>query len=446
MTFGDVATDAVSGVRAYPGKIPAHDMTSDYEAPKSSIMLPSIRALAAKWAAERQQSIADEMSDYIIANIAPIREDAKLSELARGTCLAMVELLLTMMEHAIPGDRAETPVVAVEYARLIAERGLSLEDLLRSYRLGHACFARIWADAIMELDEDPADLVRAVWANERFLFALIDVVSSKIGAVYLAERQRLHRRAASKRRDMVRALLDGDDVDVTRAEQSLGHSLTGPQLAFICWSDSDSACDPAMLQQAATALQEALAAPKPLLLPPDDHAISGWFNLSGSTRRLIKTLTQAVGTAAPEVHVALGPVLPGLSGFRRSRAGAERVTRVIGLTARQPPTLTEWRNIALVDALSVDLEAARELVRCELRALNRGGEHTQVLRDTAQAFVVSGFSYTAVASRLHIHRNTVLHRVKKAEALRGRPLTERPAELLAALALIDTIGSEVLDR
>ena len=429
-------------------------MISDGENPNPSIVLPAIRAMAARWAAERQQEIADEMLEYITSSIPAVREDATLTHLAKGTCLAMVELMLTMMEHAIPGDRAEPPVVAIEYARLIAERGLALEDLLRSYRLGHACFARIWADAVMELDEDPADLARAVWANERFLFALVDVVSSRIGAVYIEERQRLHGRAASKRRDVVRALLDGDDVDVTRAEQSLGHSLTGPQLAFICWSDGDNSGDnvgddggdATAMQHAVTVLREMLNAPRPLLLPSDDCAISGWFDMSRGARPRIKMLTEAVATAAPEAHVALGPVLSGLSGFRRSRTGAERVRRVISLSARQPPTLTEWTNIALVDALSVDLDAARELVRGELRALDRAGDHVEMLRETAQAFVVSGFSYAAVASRLHIHRNTALQRVKKAEAMRGRPLTERPAELLAALALIDTFGSAWVDR
>jgi DNA-binding PucR family transcriptional regulator len=118
---------------------------------------------------------------------------------------------------------------------------------------------------------------------------------------------------------------------------------------------------------------------------------------------------------------------------------------VVSLSAVPPPTLTEWTNIALVDALSADLEAARELVRTELRALGRAGDHIAMLRHTAQAFVVSGFSYAAVASSMHIHRNTALQRVKKVEAIRGRPLTERPAELLAALALVDTIGPALLE-
>jgi hypothetical protein len=412
------------------------------ERPSAAIELLSIRAMVADWDAEKQQAIADEMLDYVASGISSMIEDEPLARLARGTCLAIVELVQAMIEHAIPADRAEPPVVAMEYARLMADRGLALEDVLRSYRLGHACITRIMTDAIMELTRDPAELVRGVQETEQFLFSFVDVVSSKVGAAFIDQRQRVHSRTASMRRDVVRALLDGYDVDITRVEQSLGHSLTGPQLAFICWSEGDTAA----LHQAATSMQSVLNAPRPVLLPSDDGALSGWFDLSRGGRVQIETLTKAAAAVAPTTHVALGPVLTGVNGFRRSRAGAERVRRVVGLSAKQPPTLTEWTNIALVDALSADLDAARELVRSELRALNRPGDHIEMLRLTARAFVVSGFSYATAASSLHIHRNTALQRVKKAEALRGRPLTERPAELLAALALVEAIGPALCDH
>jgi hypothetical protein len=418
-------------------------MTTFHDLKKSNpaIELLSIRAMVAGWDAEKHQAIAEEMLDYVGSDISSIVEDEPLARLARGTCLAIVELVLAMIEHAIPADRAEPPVVAMEYARLMADRGLALEDLLRSYRLGHACITRILTDAMMESTRDPAELVRGVQETERFLFSFVDVVSSKVGAAFIDQRQRIHSRTASMQRDVVRALLDGYDVDIRRVEQSLGHSLTGPQLAFICWGDGDTTA----LQQAAAAMQEILNAPRPVLLPSEDCALSGWFDLSRGDRSRTEMLAKAAGAAAPTAHVALGPILPGLKGFRRSRAGAERVKRVVSLSAALPPTLTEWTNIALVDVLSADLEAARELVHTELRALSHAGDHIAILRHTAQAFVVSGFSYAAVATGLHIHRNTALQRVRKAEALRGRPLTERPAELLAALALIEAIGPALCD-
>lgn len=409
--------------------------------PSPAIVLPSVRALAASFAAKNQQAYADEMFDFISAGLPTLRHDEPLTHLARGTCLGMVELILAMMEHAIPADRAEPPVVAVEYARLVAERGLALGDLLRSFRLGHACFNRIVTDSIMALEQDPGELINAVRESERFTFAVVDIVSSAIGAVYVEQCQRIDSRTATQRRDVVRALLDDDGVDIARAERSLGHRLTGPQLAFICWSDGDVAAP----QRAASALQEALNAPRPVLLPIDDSALAGWFDMSRGAL-IVDELAAAAGAAAPTAHVALGPVLPGLSGFRNSRVGAERVRRVVALSQRPAPTLTGWTDIALVDALSADLDAARALVRHELGRLTRAGDDIDMLRHTAQAFVESGFSYAAVASSLHIHRNTALQRVKKAEALRGAPLTERPAELLAALALVDRIGATLLER
>jgi len=404
-------------------------------------VLPPPRVLAARLGAERQQAIAEEMFDFIIDALPTLGDDETLALLARGTCLGMVELLLAMVEHGIPANRAEPPIVAVEYARLIADRGLPLGDLLRSFRLGHGCFARILTDELVELEITPVELAAALRETERFSFALVDVVSSRIGAIYVEQCQRVHERTASQRRDIVRALLAGDKIDVARAEKSLGHRLTGPQLAFICWSDGDDAAP----QRAVSVMQELLNAPRPVMYPTEDVTVSGWFDMSRCDRQRIRLLTQAVRDAAPAAHVALGSVVPGLSGFRQSRRGAEHAKRVVELSHRQPPTFTEWADVALVDALSADLDSARELVRQELRALNGTGDDIQVLRRTAAAFVASGFSYATAAGRLGIHRNTALQRVKKAQELRGKPLTERPAELLAALALIDAIGPALLD-
>jgi len=413
-------------------------MITELEESNLTIVMPSTRALAARLAADRQQEMADEMYDFIAPALPAMRQDDALTRLAKGTCLSIVELMLAMMEHGIPADRADPPVVAVEYACLIADRGLPLGDLLRAYRLGHACFARMMIDAITDLEQNPSELASAVRETERFMFALVDVVSSRIGAIYIEQCQRLNSRTASQRRDVVHALLESAQIDIKRAEQSLGHRLTGPQLAFICWTDSDTAG----LQRAVTSMQEVLNAPRPLLLAVDDLTLSGWFDMSRVDLQRIDNLASTAGT---DIHVALGPVLPGVSGFRRSRGAAERVKRVVGLAQRQAPTLTAWADVALVDALSTDLDVARELVRNELGALARVSDESEILRHTAQAFVVSGFSYTAVAACLHIHRNTVLQRVRKAQELRGMPLTERPAELLAALALTDAIGPALLD-
>jgi DNA-binding PucR family transcriptional regulator len=66
------------------------------------------------------------------------------------------------------------------------------------------------------------------------------------------------------------------------------------------------------------------------------------------------------------------------------------------------------------------------------------------LRETALAFMRAGGRATEVARGLYVHHNTVAYRVKRAEELLGRKLSERPAELLCALTLAGTLGSGAL--
>ena len=53
-------------------------------------------------------------------------------------------------------------------------------------------------------------------------------------------------------------------------------------------------------------------------------------------------------------------------------------------------------------------------------------------------------SATRVAKELFVHQNTVTYRVKRAEELLGRSVTEDPLELVCALVLAETLGSAVL--
>jgi len=385
--------------------------------------------------------IAEEMFDHISSGMIGVREDAEVARLTRATTGAVVELILTMMEHGIPPERAEAPVIGIEHARAIADRGRPIEDLLRYYRLGHACFTHKWAEAIVELAYDPAELINVLRETDAFVFTFVDVICSGVSAAYVDERERVHRRVAAERRDVTRMILDGQPVDVGLVERTLGHPLHEPQLAFICWTNEGLG----RVEQAAAALQEGLGARCSLVLL-DERTVWGWFATRRSSGTSTAAVAGAVAAAAPDVHVALGPVIPGIEGFRRSRLCVERVRRIVTLAGRPPPTLTSWEDVALADALAVDPIAARELVRAELGELSRVGESYATLRETARTFVVHGFSYASVASTLKIHRNTALQRIRKAESLRGAPLTHRPGELLAALAVVEAVGLTVLSQ
>ena len=70
-------------------------------------------------------------------------------------------------------------------------------------------------------------------------------------------------------------------------------------------------------------------------------------------------------------------------------------------------------------------------VRRELGALAGEDDAAARLRETVLAYLEAGMD--GAAARLAIHRNTVRYRLRQAEDLRGRPITERRRELELAL-------------
>jgi DNA-binding PucR family transcriptional regulator len=60
------------------------------------------------------------------------------------------------------------------------------------------------------------------------------------------------------------------------------------------------------------------------------------------------------------------------------------------------------------------------------------------------AFLAANGSSTKVAKELYVHHNTVTYRVKRAEELLGRRVTDEPIELTCALTLAAVLGSAVL--
>jgi DNA-binding PucR family transcriptional regulator len=144
------------------------------------------------------------------------------------------------------------------------------------------------------------------------------------------------------------------------------------------------------------------------------------------------------------VHIAVGSPHPGAAGFRTSHLEALRARRIIELSGRAAPSITQFSDVALVDAISRDLDAARAFVAAQLGALARDDAKERGERAALLAVLDAQGSLATAASTLGIHRNTVLHRVRRAEERRGRPATINIAELHAALLVCDVLGASVL--
>jgi len=73
-------------------------------------------------------------------------------------------------------------------------------------------------------------------------------------------------------------------------------------------------------------------------------------------------------------------------------------------------------------------------------AMSRDDEPTARLRETVQTFLDTRGSFTDAASRMHVHKNTVHYRVRKAEEILGHPVNQDRLELEVALMACAQLG------
>jgi DNA-binding PucR family transcriptional regulator len=384
-------------------------------------------------------SLADDMLDYILVRIPEAGADDDLRGLTLGSCSSNLEAALSMVRHGIDVSAATAPVTALEHARAMAARGYSVDVMLRFYRTGHAYFSeRILAGITVSIT-DPV-LALAVVANlQRYAFAYVDRISSEVAAEYVAELDRMQNRVRAARTDAVRALTSGDEIDLACAERTLSHRLTGWQTAFVCWTDRDDAD----LTRVGTAVGAHFGSRHPLLVPDGAQALSGWVSTTRAPDLSRADLAPLADRIPKVVRISIGTPAQGPAGFRDSHAQAQRGRRIMELSGRGAP-MTSYAEIALVDTMSGDLDLARAFVATELGALAVKGHREEEERRALLAVLDAQGGLTAAAEELGVHRNTVLQRMRRAEERRGRPASDRVAELHAALRLVHVLGPVVL--
>ncbi|GAA3290235.1 hypothetical protein GCM10020295_04110 [Streptomyces cinereospinus] len=147
-----------------------------------------------------------------------------------------------------------------------------------------------------------------------------------------------------------------------------------------------------------------------------------------------------------DIRFACGSVREGLAGFRQSHEDARHAARVVQLNPRGTGRLVEYRDVGLAALLSADLPALRRFVSDELGALAVDSPQADQLRETVRRYLRNERGLAAAAAQLHVARNTVTYRVKRAQEILGHDLAARLPELTAALEAARVLGSAVLRR
>ncbi|MEO3797532.1 helix-turn-helix domain-containing protein [Nonomuraea sp. B10E15] len=316
------------------------------------------------------------------------------------------------------------PVEAVEGNADLVHRGVPLDLVLRGVRIGHACLHQRLMDAI-DAEPEPVRVTESHRVSE-LLFSYADVHASRMAEEYIAERNRWQASTEAARYRIVDDIVAGRRIDQKTAQRTLGYELARHHVAFVVVADElDTPAE--MLRRFAGEVARAMDGQGVLTVQAGPSDVWAW------TGRLSGSAPEAGVEVPVGLRLAVGPVAYGVAGFRRSHVGAREAQGFLGETR-----LCRHADIRVRSLLASSEERARWFAEEMLGGLAGGDARRAELRETLRVYLAAGRSPRRAGEVLHVSRNTVGYRIKRAEELLGHPLPDDLLELRLALEIVRT--------
>ncbi|MBD8467666.1 hypothetical protein A4X17_12425 [Plantibacter sp. H53] len=340
------------------------------------------RGRLSKIAEEYAQEVR-RLPGYAVATVT----DDELSRTARE----VLDLLMRMLA----GDdvRGTLSAVSERVGRHRAQQGLALDSLLRAVRMD---FRFLWE---VLRDEADADEVLALSEEVATVWEAVEVHTSHIQAAYIDELVSMNRQLELERASLLRRLLVGETSDPTQLAHlasALGLPVLGRYRVLV----------------AAPRFADAFRRwAKEHVAGADLHVIDGTQFLIVE-RSGPRTPPEARLQSAP---AGLSPTIDGLAGLGVGWQIARRLADEVTEPQNAATLLTHWPML-VEEGLGEAWPIARRELTSRLDALSAGKRSAIV--DTVRAYQSSG-SIGDTASRLFVHRNTLLKRLQRFTELTG---------------------------
>ena len=388
-----------------------------------------LREIADRVEAELDDVIA-EMDRDMAGAISAFAADPSFAAEASASSRANIRRYLTVARRADDPPPPDVPPEAYDFARTVVRRGIDTGVIYEGYRLGQQTFWRRWMRVAREVAPGPelADVL------EDSLDLLSRYVGGVLGGVLAEidrEREQVLGGALARRAETIRLILDGAPLDAASATTRLGHALDGHHTALVLWIDATEP-RPGALEDAALAVARAVGARRPLTLAAGATTLWAWLGSRGPLDA--GGLTAGAGDTDPAVRIAVGPTLPGVTGFRRSHAAAVAIQRLLARNA-DCDRIATYAELEITTLAAQDEQRAAEFVAATLGPLADETPAAVRLRDTLRVYLDEAENAPRAAARLHTHRNTVLQRVARATELLGHAPGERRLAVELALEL-----------
>ena len=377
--------------------------------------------------------IFSAVDEAVLASAAPLAErDPALAEAMRATDRANI-LHWAASTLRDPGARVAPNVDSetLGLARDLVRRGLDRAGV-DVYRAGQNVVWRHWMAVAFELTSDPEELRELLDVSARSIFTFVEETLAGINAQVDLEREQLTSGTHAERLATVNLLLEGAPIPEERASARLGYDLGRRHLAAILWAPPGAA-DEGELGTLAERLARAAGAPRALTVVVGASSLWMWCAASADPD---PADLEAALAGVPAVRVAVGSVGAGVEGFRRAYLDALATQRLMH-RARPAPRIARYGDVRAVALAAADEERALEFTARTLGDLAAADEQ---LRETLRVYLREECNATRAARALFAHRNTVLHRLQRAQALLPAPLAGRSVEVGLALDLARWLG------
>ncbi|MDD7941382.1 helix-turn-helix domain-containing protein [Actinomycetospora lutea] len=374
----------------------------------------------------------DDLADRLTARILE-REDVygalgvPVHDDLRATCRASLERLLTQLAGDLPPD-VDAGALTVDAGRRRARQGVPLEVVLRAYR---QCGRLVWERMRVVSSERFAgvhDGALLVVADD--VWRILDASSDRLVDAYRREETRLRGVEIGRRWAVLEGLLAGRGHEPAWALDAARLLDVDPEAPVVCVV--------APAGDGAERGSTRSSGDDPL---PTGEALAGafWHVRSAELVGVVVGAASAgdvVAALQPEATgpVGVSPPVPGLGqldvAHRWARLAARTLPAGVGAVADLDDRLPEALLAEAAD-LVPRLRRAALGDLLDLPAAERG-----TLLATLRAVLDADGSPSHAATALYCHRNTVMYRLARLEALTGRRPADARDRLLLGLALV----------
>ncbi|GAA0898149.1 helix-turn-helix domain-containing protein [Pseudonocardia zijingensis] len=371
------------------------------------------------------EGLADRLTVLVLQR-EPLYAERDMLEELRTASRANLQRGIQVIADQVPAG-VDPEDTSRDTGRRRARAGVPLEVVLRAYRLG----GRVLWEALLEASRRRFDggYDEALLDAAGYVWRVNDGSSSALVQAYRQEELRLQSHDLGRRHAVLDGLIEGrgsDPVFLRDAAAVLGLPEVGPVLCVVAPADPSG-------EEALRAPQEALAAvgiASAWALRPRDEV-----GVAALGHRAARVALDALRPCATG-RVGVSPPVDGLgeldTGYRLAHTAA-RTLHGPGLAV-----LDE----RLPEALLADSpELAPRVVRAGLGGLlDLPPADRDTLLQTLEQLLAAGGSPTHAAAALFCHRNTVIYRMRRIEAVTGRSVADPRDRLLLTLGLLGARG------